>query len=149
MKTTKPPAAMPESTAPIYGKDATNVAHFDTDTCSVYVYRYPDDKKALRFHFRKGPERLYDDFFHHCVMEEPDLFASLLAMVNLLGPDRVEEMTGAACSGDPAKFTKFGVRGIQVTPARRNSPRKQTARPPRKAKAARSRQGRGKGITRV
>lgn len=127
--------------------DRTHVAAFETESATVHVYRYPDGKQALRLHFRSGPDRLYEDFFHHCVVSEADLFALLLGAVQLTGGRRFAELAQAA-TGDPLNFQSFGVRGMHVPQERRATPRRKGSRLKRRPKAPVSPRRRGKGVTR-
>lgn len=126
--------------------DRNHIAAFETDSATVHVYRYENGKQALRLHFRSGPDRLFEDFFHHCVVTESDLFAVLLGMVQLLGASRLEEMAAAA-TGDPLNFQDYGVKAVHVQPERRAAPRGKGARLVRRPKRpvlARN----GKGVAR-
>lgn len=143
LKAAAPPAASPIGMF----NDHTRVAVIDTDSASVHVYRYPDGKQAMRLHFRSGHDRLYEDFFHHCVVSEADLFGILLASVQLLGATRFKDLAAAA-TGDPLNFQDFGVKAVHVPEERRAAPRERGSRLKRRPKALVSARKRPKGVTR-
>lgn len=74
-----------KATVPFDRTDHTIAGDFQTDLGRVTAYRYVEQgQQALRFQIKHG--QVYEDFFHHVIMSDSYMLATLRALQLLLGP---------------------------------------------------------------